>query len=233
MLSEPQTSGKSMMKTANRKRCVTFHFSVEGETEAIYLEWLQGIINTANETSFSVRFDVKVCPPISYVKSTTISQPTTICHLCDYESSGEEHRKRFMRLLDQMREAEKLGKQVRYILGYCNFSFELWILMHVTNAQKSLSDRSCYLKELNKAFHVNFSSMKEFKKKRNLKNIFSKLSLENVRLAIERSQVLMKQKNEDLAKPEIYKKFDFYKENPSLSVGKIFADIFNKLKLKL
>lgn len=52
-----------MMKTANRKRCVTFHFSVEGETEAIYLEWLQGIINTANETSFSVRFDVKVCPP--------------------------------------------------------------------------------------------------------------------------------------------------------------------------
>ena len=212
---------------------MTFHFSVEGETEKLYLERLQELINASDEAAFSVRFDVKVSSPTSYVKGTAISQPTTIYHFCDYESNSEEHQKRFMHLLDEMKKAEKLGKQIHYVLGYCNFSFELWILMHVTNAQRSLSDRSHYLKELNKAFRKSFTSMKEFKKEQNLNLLFKELSLENVRQAIKRSQNLMKQQNEYAEKPKRYKKFDFYESNPSLSLGKIFTDIFNEIKLKL
>lgn len=43
----------------------------------------------------------------------------------------------------------------------------------------------------------------------------------------------MKQKKECQALSEKYKKFSFYKENPSLSLGGIFAEIFKKVNLEL
>lgn len=216
-----------------RKPCATFYFSVEGETEASYLRWLQNTINESGGTAYTVCFDVKVCSPVSRVKRMTVPQRITIYHFCDCESASEEHQKRFKGFLDEMKNAEKLGKQVTYVLGYCNFSFELWILMHVTNAQRSLTDRSHYLKELNSAFHEHFTSMKEFKKEKNLTKIFEKLTLEDVRRAIKLSEKLMKQKKECQALLEKYKKFSFYKENPSLSLGGIFAEIFKKINLEL
>ena len=51
-----------------RKPCATFYFSVEGETEASYLRWLQNTINESGGAAYTVCFDVKVCSPVSRVK---------------------------------------------------------------------------------------------------------------------------------------------------------------------
>lgn len=55
-----------------RKPCATFYFSVEGETEASYLRWLQNTINESGGTAYTVCFDVKVCSPVSRVKRMTV-----------------------------------------------------------------------------------------------------------------------------------------------------------------
>ena len=208
-----------------------YFFSVEGKTEELYLQWLQQKLN-GESSKFSVSFDVKVKDPIGRVKGLSVPQKITIYHLCDVESLGEEHQKKFKKLLDQMREAEQLGKQVKYSLGYCNFSFELWILLHVTNATRGFSDRSQYLGEINTNFHENFSSMKEFKREESLKHLFEKLTFEDILRAIKRAKNITRERETQFCKLEQYKKFQYYKENPSLSLGEIFEEILKKIGIK-
>ncbi len=210
-----------------RKPCIKFYFSVEGRTEELYLQWLQKKLN-CHSKQFRISFDIKVKDPIGRVKGMTISQKVTIYHLCDFESLSEEHQKKFKNLLDQMCEAEGLGKQVKYQLGYCNFSFELWILMHVTNSVRSLANRSQYLNEINANFGENYSSMKEFKREENLKHFFEKLSIEDVKHAVVQAKRLMREKE---ANPEQYKKFFYFRDNPALSLGEIFEEILWKAGL--
>ena len=43
-----------------RKRKIQYYFSVEGETEKWYLEWLQRQINSTDNAAYGVVFNVKV-----------------------------------------------------------------------------------------------------------------------------------------------------------------------------
>ncbi len=43
-----------------RKENRSFYFSVEGQTEKWYLDWLQGQINASPNTKFTVRLDSKI-----------------------------------------------------------------------------------------------------------------------------------------------------------------------------
>ena len=46
-----------------------FYFSVEGNTEEWYLEWLQDCINDSNDALYKVKFEKKVeKDPVSFVK---------------------------------------------------------------------------------------------------------------------------------------------------------------------
>lgn len=43
-----------------RKENLTYYFSVEGQTEKMYLDWLQGCINRSSEAKYTVKLDTKV-----------------------------------------------------------------------------------------------------------------------------------------------------------------------------
>ena len=144
-----------------RKENRTYYFSVEGDTEQWYLEWLQRMINAEPDARYTVKLDSKIQKdPLSRIKRMTVVGKTEITHIFDYESGEESHIKQFKTTLERMKDAQNIGKNIKYSL----------------------------------------------------------LTLDNVRQAIRRSKVIM-QKNEEMGyRRQEYKGYQYYKENPSLSL---------------
>ena len=105
-----------------RKENRTYYFSVEGDTEQWYLEWLQRMINAEPNARYTVKLDSKIQKdPLSRVKRMTIVGKTEITHIFDYESDEKIHVKQFKTTLERMKEAQNTGKNIKYHLGYSNF----------------------------------------------------------------------------------------------------------------
>lgn len=221
------------------KRIITksYYFSVEGETERWYLEHLQKIINNSEKTKNKVKFITRVKKdPRDMVKAYPFANKTTINHICDIESNSDEHRKIFRQTLDNMElvcstSEEIIGKRLNYRLGYSNFAFDLWIVLHKVECSVQLTDRKQYLKYLNDCFKEHFISMNEYKEEKNLKRCLEKITLDDVIVAIERAEKIMDKNKSSGYKLVEYKNFTYYTENPSLSVHEIIADILKECKL--
>jgi hypothetical protein len=172
-----------------RKTKKTYYFSVEGETEAQYLSWLQKQINNLDSATFSVKFDTKVCPNArSRAKNLNPINPINVTHVIDIEGKKQSDIDKFEKSLDYMKEAENLGKKITYNLAYSNLSFELWILLHKVDCYNPFTNNKAYLKLINSNFDQTFSRLKEYKKKENFELILSKLCFEEVKVAINRAK---------------------------------------------
>lgn len=215
-----------------RKENRTYYFSVEGETEQWYLEWLQRIINAEPNAKYTVKLDSKIQKdPLSRVKRMTIVGKTEITHIFDYESDEEIHVKQFRTALERMKEAQNTGKNIKYHLGYSNFTFELWMILHKADCNGSLMHRRQYLMPLNRAYGENFENLDQYKHENNFKRILSNLTLDNVRQAIRRAKVIMR-KNEEMGyRLQEYKGYRYYKENPSLSLWEQIERILTDCKV--
>lgn len=178
-------------------KSIEFFFSVEGETEKWYLEHLQKIINENKCRSHNAVFKIKTCLPVSFVKSHNFFCDTQICHFFDYESIEEEGK--FKQILENMSQAEKLGKSVKYFSCYSNLTFELWIILHKIDCNTNLMDKKKYLFFINKAFKTNYQSLVEYKKERNFKNLVKSITLKDVRDAVSRAKKIMQNKSEQPA----------------------------------
>ena len=202
-----------------RKENMTYYFSVEGETEKWYLDWLQGCINECAQAKYKVKLDSRIeKDPIVRAKSMTVLGKTEITHVFDRESEDENHARQFMSTLDRMKAAEKLGKSIQYKLGYSNFTFELWMILHKADCNGAKTDRRQYLSPLNHAYHEHFENLDEYKQKDNFRHVLSQLSLDDVKMAIRRSEQIMERNQEKRFVQQQYKKYSFYTENPSLSI---------------
>lgn len=59
-----------MARNTNRKKMLTYYFSVEGSTEKWYLDWLENQINSIDEAKCKVKIKAEVQKdPVSYEKS--------------------------------------------------------------------------------------------------------------------------------------------------------------------
>lgn len=214
-----------------RKPTKKYYFSVEGETEQWYLQWLQQIINATDGSVYKVSFD---CPvqknPLKRAKSMTVTCKTEVWHLSDYESNEKIHVRQFTETMDNMKKAKSLGKEITYLLGYSNFTFDLWIILHKADCKRHLTHRRDYLDPLNRAYNKTFASMDEYKRERNFKRCLSQLQLSNVLLAIERAQDIMLQNGADYTLQE-YKGYKYYRENPSLAIWEPIIKILEDCQL--
>ena len=114
-----------------RKETKKYYFSVEGETERLYLEWLRDTINDTIDSKYKVVFDYKVeKDPVKRAKSLIIREETYVYHFADYESDDPVHVKQFLTTMDRLKQTRSLGKQIRYKFGYSNFTFDLWMVLH-------------------------------------------------------------------------------------------------------
>lgn len=212
-----------------KKKSKTYYFSVEGETEKWYLEWLEKQINNEPSARFKISIDRKIQKdPVKRVKSLNIVSPVEITHLFDYESDDPVHTRQFIETLDRMKEATTLGKQVKYKLGYSNFTFELWMVLHKLDCNGFLIHRDRYLALINKSYDERYQSLDEFKHEDNFERALRQLTLSHVRNAICRSKSIMQRNKSTGYTLHNYKNYLYYKENPSLtiweSVEKILKD---------
>ena len=217
---------------ANKKTTKKYYFSVEGETEHWYLKWLQDLINANEEARYKVSFE---CPvnknPYKYAKKLNVLNKTEIYHFFDYEGDEEMYVQRFKNAMDNMKKAQNAGKQITYKSGYSNLTFDLWVILHMTNCNGAYAHRKNYLTTINRAFDESFESMDEFKEEDKFKRCLKKLELSNVIDAIERAKKIMKRNQDNGYKLHEYKGYKYYKENPALAVWEAIEKILKECEL--
>lgn len=199
-----------------RKEKEQFLFSVEGETEQWYLEYLEDLINARlNELKacFVVDLVPKVCSPKKFMKTYSTIARNTICfHVFDYDNDES----RFKNMLGEMQYAKE-QKGIKYQLGYTNICFELWMILHKTDFLKPFSDPTGYTGIIQKFFDTPFKKLDDYKREKTFKKILLEISLIDVYNAVQRAEKIQKQR-ESLSKCESFKGFTWYKDNPALSL---------------
>ena len=211
---------------AKLKQTKKYYFSVEGETEQWYFKWLQNLINETADSEYKVSFD---CPvqknTLKRAKSIVVTGKTDIYHISDYESDDEIHVREFRETMDNMKLAKELGKQINYKFGYTNLTFDLWIVLHKSNCNGALSHRRLYLQHINRAFDENFENMDDYKHESNFKRVLGKMTLQNVKEAVERAKLIMQRNAENGYVLQEYKGYRYYRENPSLAIWEVIERV--------
>lgn len=216
-----------------RKENKKYVFTVEGETERWYFTWLQDEINSRAESLYNVTIVSKVQQsPIKYAKKVNALSTPVITHICDYESNEQPDVAKFENILSELKDANSIkGKKLKYLLGYSNFTFELWMILHKQSCNGHLTNKTQYLRPINNAYGESFESLNQYKEEVNFKRCLSKLTLDDVVGAINRSKRIMEIKVRDGEVPEQYKRFTYYKENPALTIWKSVEEILKDCNL--
>lgn len=193
-------------------------FTVEGETEQWYLLWLRDRINECSGLKYDVSINVKVQQsPRKFYKAIVGSRMVEAFHICDIESNDPVHVEKFRNILSQMREASEV-RNINYHLGYSNYTFELWMILHKRACNGSLGHRRQYLTYINQSFGEHYENLDQFKHEDNFKRCLSKLTLEDVKAAITRAEMITTQNYKDHRKEVHYRGYSYFMDNPSLSV---------------
>lgn len=168
-----------------RKESRQFNISVEGiNCEKMYFEHLAKLINDSDST-YNLKVDPRKMTPMQYAKRNAYrpvekrkgNRNLPYIHIQDIEDYHSEfHRKKFYETIDEMREAEdEFG--ISYELGYSNYTFELWMLLHVADMKHAIKDRRAYLAPINRWFHRNFTNLDEFKREATFQEILEEVAL--------------------------------------------------------
>lgn len=204
--------------------------SVEGETEKWYFEHLQKLINNTDKIPFKVKFDISINKSIiSRAKSISAPYKIKAFHICDYESNEDIHVMQFNKVLEELKDVRKINKNINYSLGYSNFSFDLWIILHKKQQKASISHRKQYVNGINRAYNEKFQFIDEYKEEKNFKKILLKITLKDVVTAIKNGAEIRKM-NEQNSK-ENYRKygiFEYYTENPDVTINECVQQILKE-----
>lgn len=132
-----------------------------------------------------------------------------------------------------MRSAEK-EFAIDYELGYSNYTFELWMLLHVADMRHSVINRKKYLTDINRWFHRKFSDLDEFKNAEAFQAILDEfVTLDSIKKAIERAEIIVNDNRDEHKVKETYNGFTFYRDNPDISIHEIVKMIFEVCEVKL
>lgn len=216
---------------ADRKENISYTFTVEGDTEKWYLDWLEKQINACSDAAYSVSISSKKEPnPMSYAKTVNRMTKPKVIHLCDVESNDPDEVKRFQAVLSELNEAKK-EKKIRYALGYSNFTFELWMILHKSAYNRVLTHKKQYLDLLNRAYGMSFSSLKQYKEEKEFAKCLKMLTLKDVCDAVLRADKLMATNERDEKAMTKYEGFSYYTDNPSLTIWEPIRDILKECRL--
>lgn len=212
---------------ALRKETKQYWFTVEGETEKWYLEWLQETINDIPEALYKISIKSKVLQsPGKYAKTVNPLSTPVVTHWCDYESNDEVHVNKFEDILKQLRDSTgSEGKNFKYDLGYSNYTFELWMVLHKEDCNGSFAHRKQYLASINSAYQEDFEDLDKLKREDNFKRVLKKLTFNDVVSAVNRAKVIMNNNKTNKLKLMIYGRYKYYIDNPSLTIWESVEEI--------
>lgn len=200
---------------SKRKQSVRYYFTVEGETEKWYLEWLRDQINASAEATARVSCSPKVEKnPLKWAKShTNLGGTAKVYHVFDFEDEGPVHEKEFHDALRNMKAAGRLGRGFRYFNAYSNLTFELWMVLHKGDC-RSMAHRRQYLEPINRLYGEHFEDLREYKREANFKRVLGKLTLDDVVAAVRRAERLSERAREEGFRSAEYCGYRYYLDNP-------------------
>lgn len=213
-----------------------YYFSVEGYNEKWYFKHLQKLINNSDESKYNVQFDIKIDrSPLSRKKSINVpvfsGQKLRLFHIVDYESNDPEHVKQFSGLLDELSEIRKKYKAYNYKLGYSNFAFELWLILHKSGNIHQVQDRSRYIDQINSLYNTNFQKMKSNKNQKTFERLLEQIGLEEVKRALANAEKVRKYQEDIGNRLMELKGFKYYRDNPDITVNECVKKIFDDCSL--
>ena len=216
-----------------RKETLKYAFTVEGETEKWYFDWLESCINSIEESECKVSILSKVQQsPIKFAKNVNPISTPSATHICDIEGNDAYHVTKFKDILSQLNQANNLkGRSFKYELGYSNFTFELWMILHKSDCNSVFSNRTQYLTPINRAFNEKFEDLDKYKREANFKRCLAKLSIDDVKNAIRRANKIMENNAQIGLKLNEFKGFTYYSDNPSLTINKAVEKILKNCNL--
>ncbi|MCD8027288.1 MAG: hypothetical protein LUF02_01190 [Erysipelotrichaceae bacterium] len=106
----------------------------------------------------------------------------------------------------------------------------MWIILLKTYLNAPLNHRNQYLKYINQLYHYNFESMAKYKDEKNFKKLLAQLSIKDVKQAINNADKIMNNAHKNYCLQK-YKKYEYYRENPSLSFHEYIKKIFEENEL--
>ena len=225
-----------------KKESRQFFISVEGiNCERMYFCHLAKCINESENSTYNLKIDPKKKTPFEYAKrnahlpreKTRKNEIIPYLHIQDIEDYYDQNqKKKFYEMIDDMRKAEKQFG-ITYKLGYSNYTFELWMLLHVTDMRHAVQDRYAYLPLINRYFNRNYTDIDDYKKEEEFENILKEfVTLDSIKQAIRRADAIEKSNAEGENRKETYKSFQFYHNNPDLTVHKVVRLIFDVCDVK-
>jgi len=204
---------------------IKFFISCEGKTEKWYFEWLQKMINDNSKTKNKIEFKFLNVTPSSFTKSNFniytqgMLKGSYFCRIQDIESYSNDSLKQFTDLLKSNKEAKKLFPKYNFYIGYSNYTFEVWIISHMSKVKTEV-DRKNYYKQINNAYNKAFSNNDDYKHENNFKSLLDMLTLDNViNTAIptcENMRNYNSTNNPEQKKSEY--NFDYFLSNPDTSL---------------
>ena len=225
-----------------KKESRQFNISVEGiNCEKMYFEHLAKLINSSDRNTYNLKVDPRKMSPLEYAKRNAYkpvdkrkgNKRIPYIHVQDIEDYYDDfQRTKFYGMIDEMRTAEdKFG--IVYELGYSNYTFELWMLLHVADMTHAVQDRHSYLGPINRWFHRSYTDIDEFKSHDEFQKILEEfVTLDSIIQAIDRAKKIVGNNGEDRKVNETYKGFSFYRDNPDVSVHDVVQMIFDVCEVK-
>lgn len=201
---------------ANRKMNARYYFTVEGEAEKWYLEWLRDAINADPRSKVKVVCSPKVQKnPVKWAKAkTNLDKSAKVFHVFDFEDEEPIHVKAFKDTLANMKKAGSLGRGFRYVSAYSNLTFELWMVLHKGDCP-ALAHRRQYLKPINDLYGEHFESLDEYKHEANFKRVLGKLTVDDAVTAVGRAETLAKRAEEHGLRKAQHCGYSYYLDNPA------------------
>lgn len=207
----------------NERYTNKYIFTVEGETEKAYLDWLKETINSCPHAHLKCNFTYfREKDPSKLRQRLSILYETDVFHLIDMEKHNDIDE--FRTLLQKMKSVTNT-KKVNFTLGYCNVSFELWILLHKQTFTTPVSSQNDYLQHINRTFNTNFPDMRRYKEEKGFKKILEQLTLDDVKRAIGSAKNIQDTNNKNGFDLKNHCGYTYYEENPSLSIHEIIEKI--------
>ena len=216
--------------------------SVEGvNCERMYFEHLAKLINTSGRNKYNLNISPKAMSPLQYAKRNAYKQAyrqkgektLPYIHIQDIEDYYDTPlQKKFYRIIDEMRAAERMF-DISYRLCYSNYTFELWMLLHVADMTAGVTNRAAYLRPINQHFKRKYSSLDEFKNTLEFQRILDGfITLDAVFDAVKRAKRIVENNAQQNKKRITYKGVTFYPDNPDVTVHEIVQMILSVCGVK-
>lgn len=212
-----------------------YNISVEGETEKWYFEHIKNLINKHEKAKFRVGYNPKIdTSPLSFSKTIKETKLKSF-HICDYESNEEIHVNKFKKVLDELKELRKKNGSYKYIksysLGYSNFTFELWMVLHKIQCYTPLNHRKQYVTHINNAYGTKYQFIDEYKSEDKFKKILSTIEIDDVINAVSNARKIRAKNMESEKRHNEYTGFYYYKDNPDLTIHEVVETILKDCKI--